>query len=67
MKLKVVFEPDEAGGYTAYAPSLPGCVAQGENKEEALANMKKAAQLFLEPSENDLTYITGAEVVELDL
>jgi predicted RNase H-like HicB family nuclease len=67
MKLKVVFEPSEAGGYTAYVPSLPGCIVQGENREEALANIKKAVKLFLEPTENDLTYITGTEVMEVDL
>ena len=67
MRLKVVFEPSEAGGYTASVPSLPGCVVQGESKEEALANIKRAVRLFLEFSKDDLTYITGAEVMEVDL
>jgi predicted RNase H-like HicB family nuclease len=25
MKLKIVLEASEEGGYTAYVPSLPGC------------------------------------------
>jgi len=30
MKLKVVLEPSEEGGYTAYVPSLPGCISEGD-------------------------------------
>ena len=30
MKLKVVIESSEEGGFTVYVPSLPGCVSEGE-------------------------------------
>jgi len=33
------------------APSLPGCISEGETEEEALANIKEAIELYLEPSE----------------
>ena len=33
MKLKVILEPSEESGYTVHAPSLPGCVSQGETKK----------------------------------
>ena len=36
MKLKVVLEPSEEGGFTVYVPSLPGCISEGDTKEEAL-------------------------------
>ncbi len=49
MKLKVVLEKQEEGGYTVLIPSLPGCVSQGETKEEALVNIKEALELYLEP------------------
>ena len=65
MKLKVVLEPSEEGGYTAYVPSLPGCISEGDNKEEALRNIKEAIELYLEPIEDDLTYTPGTEVIEV--
>ena len=49
MKLSVILEPSEDGGYTVYVPSLPGCISQGENREEALANIREAIELYLEP------------------
>lgn len=48
MEIKVILEKQEEGGYTAYVPSLPGCISQGENKEEALKNIKEAIELYLE-------------------
>jgi predicted RNase H-like HicB family nuclease len=29
-------------------PSLPGCISQGKTKEEALANIKEAIDLWIE-------------------
>ena len=46
---KVVFEPSDEGGYTVYVPSMPGCISEGDTKEEALANLREAIQLYLEP------------------
>ena len=48
MRFKVVLEPQIAGGYTVYVPSLPGCVSQGESSQEAMANIKEAIELYLE-------------------
>jgi len=53
MKIKVVLEPSEEGGYTAYVPSLPGCISEGENVQDTLANISEAIELYLEPSEAD--------------
>lgn len=64
MKLKVVLEPSEEGGYTVYAPSLPGCVSEGQTVDDALKNMREAVELYLEPVEDDLIE-EGAEVREL--
>ena len=49
MKLKVVLEPSDEGGYTVHVPSLPGCISQGETREEALVNIREAIELYLEP------------------
>ncbi len=51
MKLKVILEPSDEGGYTAIVPSLPGCISEGDTKEEALANIREAIELYLEPVE----------------
>jgi predicted RNase H-like HicB family nuclease len=48
-------------------PSLPGCISEGNTKKEALANIKEAIELYLEPVEDDLLIIPKAEVVELAL
>lgn len=54
MEIEIILEPQEEGGYTVYVPSLPGCVSQGETKEEALANIKEAIELYLEADNNEL-------------
>ncbi|RLA78913.1 MAG: type II toxin-antitoxin system HicB family antitoxin [Deltaproteobacteria bacterium] len=67
MKFKVVLEPSEEGGYTAYVPALPGCISEGETIEEALKNIKEAIELYLEPVEDDWVIEEGALVKELVL
>ena len=59
MKLKVVLEPSEEGGFTVYVPSLPGCISEGDTKEEALENIREAIELYLEPADDDMTLVPG--------
>ena len=54
MKLKVVLEPSEEGGYTVYVPSLPGCISEGDTRDEALRNIREAIQLYLEPVDDEV-------------
>jgi predicted RNase H-like HicB family nuclease len=65
MKLKIILEPSEEGGYTAFVPSLPGCISEGDTKEEALKNIREAIELYLEPTEDDQTYAPDAEMIEM--
>ena len=51
MRLKVVFEPSDEGGYTAYVPALPGCVSEGDSLDEARENIREAIELYMEPLE----------------
>ena len=67
MKLKVVLEPSDEGGYTVYVPSLPGCISEGETMEEQLRNIKEAIELYLEPVEDDLAGIEKQIVQEVEL
>ncbi len=67
MKFKIVLEPSDEGGYTAYVPALPGCISEGESIDEALANVREAIELYLEPVEDDWTEDEGSIVRELVL
>ena len=66
MKLKVVIESSEDGGFTVYVPSLPGCVSEGETEQEAMQNIREAIELYLEPVDDDLAGI-GKDVREIVL
>lgn len=48
MKFRVTIDQDEDGVWIAECPSIPGCVSQGETKEQALENIKEAIELCLE-------------------
>lgn len=61
---KVVLELAEEGGYVVYVPSLPGCISEGDSKEEALKNIKEAIELYLEPIENPVL-TNSDEVAEI--
>ena len=65
VKLKVVLKPSDEGGYTAIVPALPGCVSEGDTKEDAVRNIREAIELYLEPIEDDQTFAPNAESVEL--
>jgi predicted RNase H-like HicB family nuclease len=65
MKLRVVLEPSDEGGYTAVVPSLPGCISEGDTREEAVANIEDAAKLYLAPVEDDSEFAADAEVIEI--
>jgi predicted RNase H-like HicB family nuclease len=65
MKLQVVLEPSEDGGFTASVPSLPGCISEGDTREDALRNIREAIELYLEPVDDDLSGKDGAELAEL--
>ncbi len=68
MIVKVVLEPDaEEGGFSVYVPSLPGCISEGETIEEAMANIREAIELYLEPVEDDLVLEGHTLVRELEL
>ncbi len=65
MKLRIVLEPSEDGGFTVFVPTLPGCISEGESKDEALKNIREAIELYLEPVEDDLALSPDAEQIEL--
>jgi predicted RNase H-like HicB family nuclease len=48
MKYRVLIEQDEDGVFVAEVPSLPGCISQGETREQAVKNIREAIALYLE-------------------
>lgn len=48
VKLKVIIHTAEEGGFWAEVPGLPGCVSQGETLDETLANVREAAEGWIE-------------------
>jgi predicted RNase H-like HicB family nuclease len=65
MKLKIILEPSEERGYTIFVPALPGCISEGDTKEEALKNIHEAIELYLEPVEDDMSFSPDAEEIEI--
>ena len=47
MIFNITIERDEDGIYVTECPSIPGCVSQGETKDEAIENIKDAIKICL--------------------
>jgi hypothetical protein len=45
---QVIVYPGEDGYWVTQCPSLPACISQGKTKEEAIANIQEAIELYLE-------------------
>jgi len=48
MKMRVLIEPDEDGRFVATCPMLPGCISEGDTRQEALANIREAIAAYIE-------------------
>ena len=67
MKLRVILEQSDEGGFTAFVPALPGCISEGDTKEEAIKNIREAIELYLEPVDDDSSFSENAEELEIAL
>jgi len=65
MKYTVVLEPQKDGGFTVQCVEIPGAISQGENKDEALANIKEAIEPVLEVQLEELQKKTHAVRLEI--
>ena len=48
MKYRVLIEQDEDGVFVVEVPALPGCISQGNTREEALRSIQEAIAAYLE-------------------
>lgn len=65
MKLRIILEASDDGGYTATVPALPGCISEGDSREAALDNIKEAIELYLESVDDDEGFHEGAEHLDI--
>jgi len=63
-RFRVMLEPNDLGGYTVTVPLLPGCISEGDTKEEALTNIREAIELYVESLQADWEPIPSEESVE---
>jgi predicted RNase H-like HicB family nuclease len=67
MKLKAVIHPAAEGGFWAEVPALEGCYSEGDTLEETLANIREAAEGWLEVAADQTQASERAQLAEIDL
>lgn len=67
MKFRVVVHQAEEGGFWAEIPALAGCVSEGETFEEALANIREAAEGWLEVAGERTQTDANVQLAEIEL
>ena len=56
MKFRIVLEYDaDVQAFSAVCPELPGCASAGDTEEEAKQNIREAIELYLAPSDVELS------------
>ena len=50
---QIILFPGEDNFWVAECPSLPGCVSQGQTREEAIQNIREAIQGYIASLEED--------------
>jgi predicted RNase H-like HicB family nuclease len=69
VRYTVVLEQEPDGGYVVSVPALAGCVSQGDSREEALANIREAIQLYVDDCRaagDPIPTDAGKEIVEVE-
>jgi len=66
MRFTLVLEPCDEGGYSVYVPSLPGCISEGDTRDEALANIRDAIALYLSPVYSNVPVDNGQSSTDME-
>ena len=63
----IVIEQAEDGGFGAWSPDLPGCVALADTPDEAVTEMREAIRGLLELLQERGEVVPAPTVVRVDL
>jgi predicted RNase H-like HicB family nuclease len=64
----VLLYTDEDGNWVVECPSLPGCNSGGKTRDEALANIREAIELWIEDAlEHGEKVPDDIEIVQLEI
>jgi len=65
MNVKAVIHEADEGGYWAEVPAFPGCVAQGETREELKMNLQEAIKGWLLAGELEFESVSNEQTLLL--
>jgi len=65
MNVKVIIERGEDGYFVAHVPALKSCWSQGKTREEAIANIREAIDVYLEAELTESDNAKDKEILEL--
>ena len=65
MKIKAVIHSAEEGGYWAEVPALPGCITEGDTKDEIIDNLKDAIEGWLDVANERQVSQSTDQIVEI--
>ena len=69
MRWTVVLEQEANCGFVVTVPALPGCVSQGDSRDEAIENVREAIAAYVEDCRESGEAVpteSGREIVEVD-
>jgi predicted RNase H-like HicB family nuclease len=69
MRYTVILERESDGGFVVSVPALPGCVSQGDTRDEALSNIREAIELYIEDCRDagdPVPVEAGMEFIDVD-
>ncbi len=65
-KFTVILREEPEGGYSVQCVELPGAISQGDNRKEALANIREAIEGYLEAFPEEVNQLKRKkELVEI--
>ncbi len=66
--LQVIMTPNGDGSYVAEVPALPACMSSGITRDEALANIRKAANRYMETlGEDNCEFSSQIQMSEVEV
>lgn len=66
LKFTVILREEPEGGYSAQVVELPGCISQGESREETIKNIREAIEGYLEAFPEEINQLKRKkELVEI--